>query len=422
MHRKSDSDSMQLKLPRAGWVVSLLVVLVLILAACGGGATPEAAPAANTPATEAEAEATEAPAEEAEAESEAEAEATASATEEPAEEGEATAEATEEATEEAMEEATPEATEEPTEEPTEEATEEATEEPTEEPTEEATEEPTEEAAEEAAAEGEATPTPEPEEEEALSPEAEAGRYLVTISRGCGCHFNRNLGGYAGGTFNMRPGGEGTTLYPANITPHEETGIGSWTPEDVATAIRTGVTPDGGQLHPAMPYMAFSHLSDEDALNIAAYLFSLEPIENAVPARELPEDPAPYTPDPEPPATAPTDPVERGAYLARLARCGDCHTPRNEDGSPNMEMMLAGNRISDDEIAWNITPHEDTLVGQLSDEEIAEFLRTGALPDGSQVAGTMGDLIETYFSNLTEDDALAIAAFLKNLPPIENEPE
>lgn len=95
---------------KLSWLLSLLVVVALALAACGGGnqavEAPPAAEATEAPApTEAaEAEATEAPTEEA----------TEEATEEVAEEGEATAEATEEATAEATEEATAEATEEAT--------------------------------------------------------------------------------------------------------------------------------------------------------------------------------------------------------------------------------------------------------------------------------------------------------------------
>jgi mono/diheme cytochrome c family protein len=298
---------------------------------------------------------------------------------------------------------------------------------TEEPAAEATETPA--AEEEAAAtetpaaeeEAAATETPPAEEEAALSPEAEAGAYLVTISRGCGCHFNSDLGGRAGGAFAFEPG-EGNSVYPANITPHEETGIGSWSPEEIAAAIHLGTRPDGTQLHPIMPYRAFSHLSDEDALNIAAYLLAQEPIENAVPARELAAEPEPFTPETAPPATAPTDPVARGEYLVQLARCGDCHTPRNEDGTQNMEMFLAGNRISEDEVAYNITPDEATGIGTLSEEEIANFLRTGMLADGSEVAGTMKEQIDNYFHELTEEDSLAIAAFLKSIPAIENDPE
>ncbi|MCC6456006.1 MAG: hypothetical protein IT328_13720 [Caldilineaceae bacterium] len=379
MRKKSDSYSVHLMSSRLAWILSLLVIFVLILAACAGGAAP-AAPAAETPAAEAPAAAEEA----------------AEPTEAPAEEEEA----------------------EPTEAPAEEA--EVTETPAAEEEADATETP---AAEE---EAEATETPEAEEEAAaeevaLSPEAEAGAYLVTISRGCGCHFNADLGGRAGGAFAFEPGA-GNSIYPANITPDEATGIGSWSPDEIVAAIRTGALPDGKQLHPIMPYRAFSHLSDEDALNIAAYLLAQEPIENAVPARQVASEPEPFTPDPAPPATAPTDPVARGEYLVQLARCGDCHTPRNEDGSQNAEMFLAGNRISEDEVAYNITPDDATGLGTIPEDEIATFLRTGTYSDGSEVAGTMREQIDNYFHELTEEDSLAIAAFLKSIPAVENDPE
>ena len=41
-----------------------------------------------------------------------------------------------------------------------------------------------------------------------------------------------------------------------------------------------------------------------------------------------------------PTQSPTEPVERGAYLASLARCGMCHTPVDESGNPIEGMMLA----------------------------------------------------------------------------------
>ena len=300
---------------------------------------------------------------------------------------------------------------------------------------EATEAPTAEAAAEEAdatetpaaeEEAEATETPAAEEEGAATDGATvqgdpaAGEYLFTIARGCGCHFNNDLNGYAGG--NDFALGEGTTVYAANITSDPTTGIGSYTPAQIATILRTGARPDGSQLHPIMPYRAFSILSDEDALSLGAYLLTLAPIENAVPAREVATEPEPFTPASDPPATAPTDPVARGEYLVQVARCSDCHTPRNEDGTQNTEMFLAGNRINEDEIAWNITPDEETGIGSFPQEELANFLRTGELADGSAVAGTMGTMIERYFSALTADDAMAIAAYLKSLPPIANEPE
>jgi mono/diheme cytochrome c family protein len=352
--RPNSIASMKPKLPRLGWMLSLLVMFILLFAACQPSAP---APAASP--TEAAPAATEAP------------------------------------------EATEEATEEPTEEPVEEA----------EATEEATEEPTEE---------EAEATEEPAEEASTTDEGlEAGAYLFTIARGCGCHFNSDLQALAGGNAFELPDG---TVYAANITPHEETGIGSWSAEEVATVLRTGAEPDGDQLHPIMPYRDFSVLSDQDALSLAEYLLSQEPVENAVPERELASEPAAFTLDPASPAEAPTDPVARGEYLVKLARCSGCHTPNNEDGSPNMDLYLAGAPLDEDEVAWNITPDDETGIGTIPEEEIATFLRTGMLADGSQIVGTMATQIERYFSKLTVEDSLAIAAYLKSIPPISHDPE
>lgn len=368
--QRSQVDRMR-RQPSALWIslIALSLFLALIISACQSGTEPEAAepaPAAVEPA------ATEpAP------------------TEEPAAEPTATTEA----------EAEPTATAEPEEE---EAT--ATAEPEEEPT--AT----------AEAEEETTATPEAEEEAAVPDELANGQYIVNLTGGCGCHFNPDLGGLAGGRKFEGPYG---VIYAANLTP-DETGLGSWSPEEIALALQTGARPDGSQLHPVMPYRDFSLLSDQEALNVAAYLLSLEPIANDVPDRELASDPAPFTPANEPPAEAPTDPVARGQELVTIARCGSCHTPRNQDGSVNTDLYLAGGPVQD-EIAANITPHESTGVGKWSEDEIAHFLVTGEYPDGGRVTGAMAQQIDRRFSTLTETDAMAIAAYLKSIPAVDHDP-
>ena len=68
----------------------------------------------------------------------------------------------------------------------------------------------------------------------------------------------------------------------NLTPDEETGIGTWSEDDIVKAIRTGERPDGRILSAVMPWRAFAHLTDEDAYAVAAYLKSLEPVSNQVP--------------------------------------------------------------------------------------------------------------------------------------------
>ena len=275
------------------------------------------------------------------------------------------------------------------------------------------------------AEPTATAEPEPEPTAAAAEEPamtftgdpDAGRYIATLTGGCGCHFNRELGGLAGGNKFEGPFG---VVYARNLTSDLETGLGGLSEDAISSLVRFGTGPGGWQLHPAMPYGAFSALSDKEGLDVAAYLHSLDAISNAVPDRELTSDPAPFTPSVAPPAEPPTDPVARGAELATIARCGACHTPNNEDGSPNMDLMLAGATVRDS-TSSNITPDEETGIGSWSEEEIAALMRTGTRPDGSAVEGAMAQQIDRRFNTLTEEDALAIAAFLKSIPAVSHNP-
>jgi mono/diheme cytochrome c family protein len=115
-----------------------------------------------------------------------------------------------------------------------------------------------------------------------------GEYLVTIA-GCNdCHtpgyffgkpdMERFLGGSDVG-FEI----PGLGVFAGrNITPDKETGIGSWTPEQIATAIQSGIRPDGRVLAPIMPWQDFAHLTKDDAMAIAAFLQSVKPVNNKVP--------------------------------------------------------------------------------------------------------------------------------------------
>lgn len=115
-----------------------------------------------------------------------------------------------------------------------------------------------------------------------------GEYLVTIS-GCNdCHtpgyfFGRpDTSRFLGGSdVGFEIPGLGVFVGP-NITPHKESGIGSWTAEQIVTAITTGERPDGRILAPIMPWHAFAQLTAEDTMAIAAFLQSVEPVENKVP--------------------------------------------------------------------------------------------------------------------------------------------
>jgi len=104
----------------------------------------------------------------------------------------------------------------------------------------------------------------------------------------------------------------------------------------------------------------------------------------------------------------------------ITQCGNCHTPKNEDGSANTDMRLAGGPLCE-EIAANITPDEETGIGSWTEAEIGTFLRAGTKPSGDQVEGAMAQQIERRFSTLTEADALAIGTYLKSIPAVSNDP-
>ena len=68
-----------------------------------------------------------------------------------------------------------------------------------------------------------------------------GKYVFGATGGCGCHTAPKQPVNAGGRKYDGPFG---TVYSTNITPDAKTGIGSWTDEQIITAIRLGRRPTG----------------------------------------------------------------------------------------------------------------------------------------------------------------------------------
>jgi mono/diheme cytochrome c family protein len=130
-----------------------------------------------------------------------------------------------------------------------------------------------------------------------SPERiERGRYLVTSGRApCViCHSPLET---AGGELKVKEGMAfaGRTWEPdgvpfvtaSNLTPDPETGVGRWTDDELARAIREGIGRDGRALFPTMPYEKFRSMSDEDVASVIVYLRSLKPIRNALAKSHVP---------------------------------------------------------------------------------------------------------------------------------------
>jgi mono/diheme cytochrome c family protein len=114
------------------------------------------------------------------------------------------------------------------------------------------------------------------------------------------------------------------------------------------------------------------------------------------------------------------PVERGEYLVRGPMgCGNCHTPQGP-GGPDMTKELAGGQLVIDDpmmtaYSSNITPAG--AVGTWSDAELARAIREGLRPDGSLIGPPMPF---SLYKELSDTDLAAIVAFLRTLPPIEND--
>jgi len=72
-------------------------------------------------------------------------------------------------------------------------------------------------------------------------------------------------------------------FASNLTPDKETGIGAWTEEKFITTLRTGKTPGGRPILPPMPWESIQQASDKDLKAMFAYLMSLPPVRNMVPA-------------------------------------------------------------------------------------------------------------------------------------------
>lgn len=212
----------------------------------------------------------------------------------------------------------------------------------------------------------------------------------------------------------------------NITPDVETGLGSWSDDEVARAIREGVRKDGTALFPVMPYTDFVSMDDEDVKSIVVYLRTIAPVKNSLPTRNLPFPlehivktiPAPIV-APQP-SHASATPVERGKYLATLAGCQTCHTPSVE-GAPLPGLALAGGQIfgsvSDNVptvFSLNITSDASGI--QHYDESIfIQTLRTGQIP-GRMLSHIMPF---EFFRNMTDSDIKDIWAYLQAQPPIKH---
>ena len=256
-----------------------------------------------------------------------------------------------------------------------------------------------------------------------------GEYVAKAADCAGCHTAPRGGApYAGGLGMGSPFG---TIVSSNITPDVQYGIGGYTLDEFARAVRAGQARGGKQLYPAMPYTAFSKMSDDDMRALYAFfMHRVAPVAKSTPPSDVAFPfnvrpmlyfwkkafmPAPgFKPDPAHDAD-----WNRGAYLVQsLGHCGACHTPRGfayeEQGYDQSSPKYLTGGINDHWFAPNLTNDSGSGIGRLTEEDIAAFLKTGHAA-GTAAFGSMVQQIEDSTQYLSDADLHAIGHYLKSLP-------
>lgn len=254
--------------------------------------------------------------------------------------------------------------------------------------------------------------------ENLVPDAARGEVIFAAMGCASCHTADGeedprvlAGGHAFKT-------EFGTFYAPNISTDPIHGIGTWSDLDIANAILKGTSPAGSHYYPVFPYPSYGRAELTDIADLTAYLRTL---------------PASSTPNKAHEVAFPfqfrvalggwkllffntdfvingdlTPEQQRGRVLVEaLAHCGECHTPRNALGGPDLSQWLAGGPA---QTGPGKIPDIRPQTLQWSQRDIVEYLTSGFTPDYDSAGGEMADVIENT-SKLPESDRQAIAAYL-----------
>jgi mono/diheme cytochrome c family protein len=262
-----------------------------------------------------------------------------------------------------------------------------------------------------------------------------GAYLARLGDCAACHSIPGKPVYSGG---LRMGIPIGAIYTSNITPDPTNGIGRMSLDDFDRALRFGVA-EGHSLYPAMPFTSYYNTRPEDVAALYTYF------KFGVPAAAVPNRPNDivfplsmrwpltfwrwfFAPTPRPfVASAVMDSqLSLGAYFVEgLGHCGECHTPRAltmqvKATTPAGGSAYLSGAVIENYFAPSLRNGGPGTLGAWSEEELAQFLKTGANAQGIAF-GSMSDVIIHSTQYMTPEDALATAKYLKSLRRSGEEP-
>ena len=256
---------------------------------------------------------------------------------------------------------------------------------------------------------------------------EHGRYLVETVAGCGnCHTPRLPDGTPDSTKNLA----GAFVieepvfkaYAPNITPDMETGIGSWSEDDIVDVLHNARTPEGKYLGPPMSFGWYRNMSTTDARAIAMYIKSVPAVRNEVPRSTFQIPLNGFGPEvTSVPDVPKTDIVKYGEYLAGpVGHCMDCHTTYVMGQIDMTQLGRGGNVYSKPfiydwaAVSANVTSHPTAGLGSWTDDEIKRAITDGISRDGRQLLPFMPYWL---YKKMEPSDLDAIVAYLRSLPPL-----
>ncbi len=261
-----------------------------------------------------------------------------------------------------------------------------------------------------------------------------GAYLAIAGDCAACHTSPHGQRFAGGL--PMPIPLLGKIYSSNITPDPSTGIGNQSLAEFDRAVRGGIGKDGRHLYPAMPYVSYSKISDDDIQALYAYFkYGVPAVKHAIPPSTIHwplsmrwplafwnmlfAPSTPYQTDPKQ-----TDEWNRGAYLVQgLAHCGTCHTPRGlflqeKALDANHKHFVAGATLAGWE-AYNITTDPTAGIGTWTPAQLYVYLRSGSVPDLAQAAGPMAEAVQHSFSQLSDSDLRALVTYIQPVPAVND---
>ena len=248
-----------------------------------------------------------------------------------------------------------------------------------------------------------------------------GNYIALAADCNSCHTAPGGKPFAGGYPLKSAFG---TIYGPNITSDVATGIGSWTKADFERALRQGVSKNGAYLYPAMPYGAYTKMTQADMDALWSYIHAIPAVSNTPPKNTLPFPltirsgmavwqslyfkPGPFVANAKQNAT-----WNRGAYLVEaLGHCADCHTPRNVAQGSEQQHGLTGAQIG----GWYAPDISNDSLSTLSSwktDELAKYLKTGTTPGNVKTFGPMQEVVHDSLRYMTDSDLKAMAVYLKD---------